>query len=529
MKLRATILCSCLGGVFAPGARAQGNDLAAPMAIVVGDGPRAAALESIVRDAGMRRRRIASAKCTAADLRLGDVVVVDWPAEVALGDALPLGELDRWDRPTVFVGSSGERFASAWGLPGPGELERMPPHARGPEMQHLAPTDGAVTGVWRQGHLFHFACAASQEDFPAVERAWLQHVLRMAATFVSDRPILRHAAANGAPLPAAEAARRQRLEAAATALSLDPADMNVLLRLPDRLEGEQGEVAATLLQDLIAEGPGPDTTRNNWHSWLKPRLGAMVWDPLSRVWRIDPLALGRGVATPTVRGAARADGGPRDPAAVALATRVVQHHGGRAFDDLTTFSCWQGDVCYQWDRRGGWFRIENHHVLPPGARAVPWDLAVLDTAADADVIWGGGPPPRPRVSARQAFRSLITQSFLPLMLLDPGTSLQLRPEADSADQKALVVRLAHRCLDPRIEYQVMVASNGAIASVQESRSGRLLALSEVTATTPCGPMSLPTGWRRRGTDYALEDPAWNPELPAGIATSTTKLTAPRDR
>ncbi len=438
---RPVIVLALVAGCLCAAAIGQDRtrpDPFAPFAIVVGDGPRAEALDTIVRDAGMRRRRIASADCTPTALRLADLVVIDWPDAAELGDSLPLGELDRWDRPTVFIGTSGERFARSWGLPGPGEMERMPADGLGPEMQRRLPPDGAATVVWRQGHLFHFACDVSPVDFASAERAWFQFVIREAMTFVTDRPILRHAPANGVPLPAAERERRQRIDATAALLQRNVTQRDGLAALPELLTGDRKVEAETLLQDLVVDGPGPETSRNNWRNWLKPRSDRLVWDGLSYLWRIDPLAHARGVPTLLLRGGVRADGGPRDPGAVALATKVAQHYGGRAFDDLTTFTCWQGDICYLWDRRGGWFRMENHGVLPAGARAVQWDLAVLDTAADRDVIWGGGPAPQPKVSARYAFRNLIVNAFLPAMLLEPGTSLHLRPDADSAEQRALL-------------------------------------------------------------------------------------------
>jgi hypothetical protein len=511
---------------------AQANDLAAPLVAVVADGARAETLDAMLRAAGMRRRRIAVADCTPAALRLADVVVVDWP-EGELAGALPLGELERWDRPTVFVGTSGERFAQSWGLPTPGELAGHDGGARGPELWSFAPPAGAKTEVLRQGHLFHFPCELPAVMATAEERAWWVATVRHAARFVTDRPIVRHATANGAPLPAEETARRQRIEAAATGLSLDPSDMNVLLQLPDLLGGEQGEAATTLLQDLIAEGPGAGTTRNNWHNWLKPRLGAMVWDPLSHVWRLDLLAYRRGVATSTLAGDARADGGEREPEAVALATRVARHYGGRALDDLATFTCWQGEVCYLWDRRAGVFRMENHHVLPAGARATPWQVSVLDTAADRELIWGGGPPPRPRVSARGSYGDVLMQLFLPVLLLEPGTSLRRDRDRDSAGQQALVVRLALPGLDPKRYLRLLVdAETGTIASVEQWQGNRALSLWSVDSTTACGPLQVVTKWtadhRRRRSQVEYAAPTWNPELPPGIATATDLLTERRE-
>ena len=65
--------------------------------------------------------------CTPAQLRGADVVVLDWPQQGAVSDWIrekprtrfnPLGELARWDRPTVLLGSAGLNAAADWGLPG---------------------------------------------------------------------------------------------------------------------------------------------------------------------------------------------------------------------------------------------------------------------------------------------------------------------------------------------------------------------------------------------------------------------------
>ncbi len=68
------------------------------------------------------------ATCEPQQLRTADVVVLDWwqhddGVSVWLRDKqaprrVPLGELARWDRPTVLIGSAGLNLAAAWGLPG---------------------------------------------------------------------------------------------------------------------------------------------------------------------------------------------------------------------------------------------------------------------------------------------------------------------------------------------------------------------------------------------------------------------------
>ena len=65
--------------------------------------------------------------CTPEKLRAADVVVVDWPQQQGVSKWLmdkqlehhnPLGLLERWDRPTVLVGSAGLSAAADWNLPG---------------------------------------------------------------------------------------------------------------------------------------------------------------------------------------------------------------------------------------------------------------------------------------------------------------------------------------------------------------------------------------------------------------------------
>jgi hypothetical protein len=70
---------------------------------------------------------IERATCTPEQLRSADVVVLDWPQQGAVSDWIankslphhnPLGELARWDRPTVLLGSAGLNAAADWSLPG---------------------------------------------------------------------------------------------------------------------------------------------------------------------------------------------------------------------------------------------------------------------------------------------------------------------------------------------------------------------------------------------------------------------------
>ena len=65
--------------------------------------------------------------CTPDRLRTADVVLLDWPrpqgeptprAQPGRKHHNPLGELHRWNRPTVLLGSAGLHVADDWGLPG---------------------------------------------------------------------------------------------------------------------------------------------------------------------------------------------------------------------------------------------------------------------------------------------------------------------------------------------------------------------------------------------------------------------------
>lgn len=88
--------------------------------------PRGADYVRFLREHFPRVDTIERKGCTPSKLRFADVVVLDWPQSEGviawMSDnkplSCPLGELARWDRPTVLVGSSGLNLAAAWGLPG---------------------------------------------------------------------------------------------------------------------------------------------------------------------------------------------------------------------------------------------------------------------------------------------------------------------------------------------------------------------------------------------------------------------------
>lgn len=499
------------------------------------DGPRTAALVEALRAAGMQIRLVDRETCAPELLRTADVVLVDWPATAAFGANVPLGPFERWDRPTILLGDAGERFAHAWGLPGASEMAAMPAEERGPEMQQLPKAAGGIDAAtarstWRQGNLFHVGGAEGDGVLPAEQIARLAPLIAHAARFVSDRPIVRRGAPHGAELPAAEQQRRQRIADACRTLGVVAKEPASLQALPSRLEGAERKTAAQLLVDLLPGSKDLDDTRATWQSWLRVHGDNLVWDAWSMTWRVDWLAYWRGVPTNACRGDARADGGERDPAAVALATKVVQHHGGRALADLATFSCWLGDVHYQWDRRRGYFRMESHAVIPAGARVTPWQVSVIDTAADEQVIWGGNG--RLRVSARSAYRELVERVFLPTMLLDPGVSLVRRPADDGDGLQALGVRLAGRGMDPTGEHVLLVEpSTGAIVRTWRLTRGRALITVSMGAATGVGPLLLPceqTEQHRNGQRaFVIAEAKWNPELPADLATATERLSQPR--
>jgi len=513
---------------FAATCRAQVPEPPALMVAIVADGERAAHLGELLDRAHVRNRRIATSSCAPDVLRFADVVVVDWPAAKARPDAMPFGDLDRWDRPAVFLDTTGDWLVSRCRLPTAREVVALEPARRGPEMQVFEPPAGASTRVVRQGQLFHFPAEIEAVVADAPQAAWLVEVVRRAARFASDRPIVRHANANGAPLPADEVARRERIPTNAKALGKDPTKLPDLLTLPALLGGANAETAERLLLDLVADDPGPGTTRNNWQYWLKPRADHLVWDPLSLVWRMDLTAKARGVPSRDLVGDARA-AGVADAEAIALATKVAQKYGGRALADLVTFTARDGDVHCTWDRRAGIFRAENHHVLPPGALATSWTVAVFDTFAEVDLIKGGGPPPRPSISAIAQFRELVANAFLPALLLDPGTTLERRAADDDGNLRALDVRLSMRGMGGA-GYRLFVRDDGTIVRRVDLTTGRKRAWT-LEATTGCGPLTLPSKWveieSKRGASWQLDEPAWNPALPPDLATATDKLTKPR--
>lgn len=124
----ALLAIATLSFLAAP--RAQDRALNPPLHVAfVGDldTPRGADFVAFLRGQFARVDAVERATCTPDRLRTADVVVLDWSQADGIMKWLenrgaprhnPLGELARWDRPTVLIGSAGLDVASDWSLPG---------------------------------------------------------------------------------------------------------------------------------------------------------------------------------------------------------------------------------------------------------------------------------------------------------------------------------------------------------------------------------------------------------------------------
>jgi hypothetical protein len=428
--------------------------------------------------------------------------------------------------------------------------------------------------IWRQGNLLHFGFEPSPAQMNATGQALLQNAIAYIARFVTDRPIVRertfvdptgsdapgwrldwlleHAKndkelADAFAPPWAEKliglgsgareyvskhrgalcsrGNRFAFDDDALALGVDLRVDGVLLQLAGMLtDPARKDAAHALLNRMLADEPGGDKTPDNWRSWLKTRDGWLCFDPHSHVWRYDPLAKARDERSTALRGPVRADGDAvRDPQVAAIAAKVVAHHGGpRALDDLRAFTCRQGDVRYLWDRAAGLFRVENRHEIPAGNRGTAWRVAALDVTGDQDAIWGGGPPPRPRVSARGMYEDFLARTFAPVLLLQPGTSLRLLP--GDGPLRELEVRLAGTCLDQRRKLVLHVDPVSGVVQQIDQREGTRPQSWRVEECTQVGPLLLPTRFTQLGSrqrrEEQLTETAWNPTVPDGAGTST---------
>jgi hypothetical protein len=439
------------------------------------------------------------------------------------------------------------------------------------------PTHG---GLWRQGNLLHFGFEPSPSEYNETGRKLLLNSIAYISRFTTDRPIVRSQSfVDSAPMRAskhwlefmltfpkakvedlagwflapwgeqigklemaeARAFVNERLPALciegskftfdqdALQLGVDVQKDGVVRQLADMLHGEQAERARALLGRLVADGPGADTTANNWDNWLKGRADALCFDWHTHVWRLDPLAFWRGSKSADLRGPARADGDARrDPAAAELAAKVVAAHGGaRALEDLETFTCRFGEIRCCWDKQRGLFRLENTGTIPAGNRATPWRVVVFDTAADVDLVRGGGPEPRPFVSGRGYYRELQERLFLPLRLLEPGTSVRLLPDADGC--RCREVRLAGRCADLRKVHVLHVdPQTGALRAIDViAHEGGKATTFTIEGQIEVGPLRLPGKFARKtaagSTIVEYVDAAWNPKLPDGVDSSKEML------
>jgi len=112
------------------GAVAQDRSLNPALHVAfVGDlqSARGADFAKFLREQFTRVDTVERTACTPDQLRTADVVVLDWPQGEGVMKWFedkqkarhnPLGELARWDRPTVLLGSAGLNLASLWNLPG---------------------------------------------------------------------------------------------------------------------------------------------------------------------------------------------------------------------------------------------------------------------------------------------------------------------------------------------------------------------------------------------------------------------------
>lgn len=91
------------------------------------DSERGKSFVQFLRQQFARVTPVAIEGCAPEKLRTADVVVLDWEQADGVMAWLndkqkahdnPLGTVDRWDRPTVLIGSAGLNVAADWNLPG---------------------------------------------------------------------------------------------------------------------------------------------------------------------------------------------------------------------------------------------------------------------------------------------------------------------------------------------------------------------------------------------------------------------------
>lgn len=518
----AYLLCILFTCLLACGAASQQPAAVRLRIAFVADETDAVAseLRASLKKAGMRIRRIAPKDCVRESWWQADVVVVAWPKDLAIATRTPL---ERWDRPTVFVGSTGDRFAKHWDLPTAKQISSWFQNA-GPELDR-SPFEGGNGWRARQGNLVHIP-----EPLPKQKPAWLasaETTIRWASHLCSDQPMVR--VVRSAQGIEAERVRVRRVHAGAAKLDVDVAVIKSLFDVPNMLRGSDQEQAETLLVDLFPAGPGEGAPRNDWRQWLMLRQNGLVWNQTSQIWHFDKLAYRRSLHG-RARLIGRVDGLNNDPRAIALARKVVTYHSGQALDDLATFSCWQGKVHYMWDRRRGYFRMENHSPEKPRAGGKQWQVAAIDTASGEQVVWDRNR----RVSVLESFQYLVQFHFMPLMLLDPGVGLRYIEDVDDDKTATLEVRLAGRNMNLATDYRMTIdRETGAILSLTSFWWGPAGQTYPLQDTISCGPLRLPATWQFEESQSenisTIEGVKWNPTLPEGIETAVEQLSLPRKK
>lgn len=482
--------------------------------LLVADGLRGPAFEAVLRAGGLRVRRLPRERADVRELRIWpEVVVYDWPDMLGPGNALPLGERARWDRPTVLLGLAGEHLPRRWGLPTSQELLAMSQAEYGPEFEVMTRPPGATVTAFRQGNLVHFATEASAAELAAADREWLAQVVAHVATCAIDRPIVRHATENGAPLPAIEDERLARLATAFATYGHDPWQRDLLADLIPKCKEDGAERAmlqALLLEDL-------DTSGTHLEFRVQLTKEALFWDPLARGWRLDYLEAIRNRRYPH-RGTApeppRLDAGVVDPDLLDVVERIAVRYGVVGFADLATFACWRGDRHLLWNRRTGIFRVEDHAA---GARQKV--VAVADVLDERAVVGPHFYEPPGDAAARQEFVQMLLFAFAPVLIADHGAAVRREPQYDRKGKIGICVLPNVRLMEPEKRlYAIVDAASGEIAElgigVPFDRRQGAPRFVPVGAVAACGPMSLPIA--APGTD-AHRLPEWNPTFADDLA------------
>jgi hypothetical protein len=238
-------------------------------------------------------------------------------------------------------------------------------HVQAPELE---PICGGINeksvkagAIWRQGNLLHFGFQPAPDEMNEAGRALLVNCIAYISRFTEDRVIVRtpsvfvqeirlfdrdrlgrllrrrQADVDAAlryyvdqnTLDALKGKNRDEVAAwyknARDYLHADPKGLltvdaearsaGLAPARPDFFEKaltalrkpESAAVAGTLLRRYAPEGPGMDVSPNAWQAWCEAnKLALFFSDAGGYRWYVDPLAKKRGVATGSLRGAARA-------------------------------------------------------------------------------------------------------------------------------------------------------------------------------------------------------------------------------